>query len=118
MLTIKTWLFVVLGAVTVLCLWTGMNPKAAFPIMMGRCAFLLPTGSTRFIVKERYDLLEGLGLALGGIPAVLLAAFIVKSRDLYYVRWLVVLVVIDTALSLLRSALAAPNSDNPQLSEV
>jgi len=43
-------------------------------------------------------------LALGGIPAVLLAAFIVKSLDLYYVRWLVVIVVIYTALALLRSA--------------
>lgn len=82
----------------------GMNPKAAFPIMMGSCAFLMPTGSTRFIVRERYNLRAALGLALGGIPAVLLAAFIVKSLDLYYVRWLVVIVVIYTALALLRSA--------------
>jgi len=82
----------------------GMNPKAAFPIMMGSCAFLMPVGSTRFIVRERYNLRAALGLALGGIPAVLLAAFIVKSLDLYYVRWLVVIVVIYTALALLRSA--------------
>lgn len=82
----------------------GMNPKAAFPIMMGSCAFLMPTGSTRFIIRERYNLRAALGLALGGIPAVLLAAYIVKSLDLYYVRWLVVIVVIYTALALLRSA--------------
>lgn len=82
----------------------GMNPKAAFPIMMGSCAFLMPVGSTRFILRGRYTLRAALGLALGGIPAVLLAAFIVKSLDLYYVRWLVVIVVIYTALALLRSA--------------
>ncbi|HXU38388.1 MAG TPA: sulfite exporter TauE/SafE family protein [Blastocatellia bacterium] len=82
----------------------GMNPIAAFPIMMGSAAFMLPTGSTRFIVKERYNLRAALGLALGGIPAVLLAAYIVRSLDLYYVRWLVVVVVVYTALSLLRSA--------------
>ena len=82
----------------------GMNPKAAFPIMMGSCAFLMPTGSTRFILRERYNLRAALGLALGGIPAVLIAAFLVKSLDLFYVRWLVVIVVIYTALALLRSA--------------
>ena len=47
---------------------------------------------------------SAVGLALGGIPAVLLAAFIVESLDLYYVRWLVVIVVIYTSLALLRSA--------------
>jgi uncharacterized membrane protein YfcA len=83
----------------------GMNPKAAFPIMMGSCAFLMPTGSTQFIRKGSYNLRAALGLALGGIPAVLIAAYLVKSMDLYYVRWLVVVVVIYTALSLLRSAM-------------
>ena len=27
----------------------GMNPIAAFPIMMGSCAFLMPVASLRFI---------------------------------------------------------------------
>src|SRR5438876_1393883 len=82
----------------------GMDPRAAFPIMMGSCAFLMPVGSARFIRKGSYDVRASLGLALGGIPAVLIAAFIVKSLDLYYVRWLVVVVVVYTALSMLRSA--------------
>lgn len=88
----------------------GMNPKAAFPIMMGSCAFLMPAGSTRFIRKGSYNLRAALGLTLGGIPAVLIAAFIVKSLNLFYVRWLVVIVVIYTALSLLRSAMVERNS--------
>ncbi|HSB10094.1 MAG TPA: TSUP family transporter [Blastocatellia bacterium] len=82
----------------------GMDPRAAFPIMMGSCAFLMPVGSVRFVRKGSYDVRASLGLGLGGIPAVLIAAFIVKSLDLYYVRWLVVVVVVYTALSMLRSA--------------
>ena len=27
----------------------GMNPTAAFPIMMGSCAFLMPVASVRFV---------------------------------------------------------------------
>src|SRR5271166_3217631 len=30
----------------------GMNPKVAFPIMMGSCAFLMPVGSIRFIREK------------------------------------------------------------------
>ena len=82
----------------------GMNPKAAFPIMMGSCAFLMPIGSLRFIERKSYDLAAAVGLTLGGIPAVLLAAFIVKSLPLTALRWLVFAVVVYTALAMLRSA--------------
>jgi uncharacterized membrane protein YfcA len=82
----------------------GMDPTAAYPIMMGSCAFLMPTASMQFIRKEKYDLRAAIGLAIGGIPAVLIAAFIVRSLPLAYVRWLVVVVVVYTATALLRSA--------------
>ena len=91
----------------------GMDPRAAFPIMMGSCAFLMPVGSTQFIRKGSYDLRAALGLALGGIPAVLIAAFIVKSLDLYYVRWLVVVVVVYTAIQLLRTAARERRASQP-----
>ena len=45
-----------------------------------------------------------LGLALGGIPAVLIAAFVVKSLDLVTLRWGVVVVVLYASLLLLRAA--------------
>jgi uncharacterized membrane protein YfcA len=83
----------------------GLNPTAAFPIMMGSCAFLMPISSFRFVRSERIDLRVVLGLALGGIPAVLIAAFIVKSLELEVIRWLVVLVVLYAAALLLRAAL-------------
>jgi len=82
----------------------GMTPQAAFPIMMGSCAFLMPVGSVRFIRTGCYSLRTTLGLGLAGVPAVLIAAFLVKSMELKTLRWLVVVVVLYAALSMLRSA--------------
>src|SRR5438132_10971195 len=82
----------------------GMNPKAAFPIMMGSCAFLMPVGGLRFIREQSYILRAAFGLAHGGITGGLLASCIVKEHPLDAVRWLVIAVVIYNALSMLRSA--------------
>jgi uncharacterized membrane protein YfcA len=82
----------------------GMNQKAAFPIMMGSCAFLQPIGSLRFIRKGSYSPAAALGLTLGGVPAVFAAAYLVKSLPLSALRWLVVAVVTYTAVAMLRSA--------------
>lgn len=82
----------------------GMNPTTAFPIMMGSCAFLMPASSVRFIRHQSYDLRAALGLTFGGIPAVLLAAYLVKSLQLEAVRWLVVVVVVYTGAMMLYSA--------------
>jgi uncharacterized membrane protein YfcA len=90
----------------------GMDPKAAFPIMMGSCAFLMPVGSARFIRKGSYRPAAAIGLTLGGIPAVFLAAFLVKSLPLTALRWLVVAVVAYTAFAMLRSA-REPNGAQP-----
>ncbi|UHQ23357.1 sulfite exporter TauE/SafE family protein [Lysobacter sp. 5GHs7-4] len=82
----------------------GMNPIAAFPIMMGACAFLMPVGGGAFVRSGRYDLRAALGLTLGGIPGVLIAAFVVKSLPLEWLRWLVVIVVLYAAAQMLMSA--------------
>jgi len=82
----------------------GMDPKAAFPIMMGSCAFLMPTATVRFIRMDSYAPRPALGLALGGLPGVLIAALIVKELPLTWVRWLVVVAVLYAAISMLRSA--------------
>ena len=84
----------------------GMSERTAFPIMMGSCAFLMPVGSLRFIRERSYSLRSALGLALGGIPGVLVAAYIVRSLDLSTVRWLVIVVVLYTAITMLASALS------------
>jgi len=83
----------------------GMNPTAAFPIMMGACAFLMPVSGFQFLRSERIDLRVVIGFALGGIPAVLVAAFVVKSMPLEALRWGVVVVVLYAAATLIWSAL-------------
>jgi uncharacterized membrane protein YfcA len=82
----------------------GMNPRAAFPIMMGSCAFLMPVGGMRFISRGSYSFGAALGLALGGIPGTLIAAFIVRSLPMTAIRWLVVVVVVYASSAMLRSA--------------
>ncbi len=87
----------------------GMNPKAAFPIMMGSCAFLMPVAALPFIREKSFSNRPALGLTLAGIPAVLIAAFIVKSMNVNTMKWLVVAVVLYTSISMLRSAFATPS---------
>ncbi len=82
----------------------GMNAAAAFPIMMGSCAFLMPISSAKFVERSAYAPRQALALALGGIPAVLIAALIVKSMDVKTMKWLVVVVVLIAAVMMLRSA--------------
>ena len=82
----------------------GMTPAAAFPIMMGSCAFLMPISSVKFVKTRTYHVQAALGLAIGGLPAALIAALIVKSLPLEVVRWLVVVVVVYTALNMLLTA--------------
>jgi uncharacterized membrane protein YfcA len=82
----------------------GMHPETAFPLMMGAAGFLMPIAGLRFITARRYSLRAALGLAIGGLPAVLLAAFVVKQMPLTLMRILVVVVVLYTAISMLRSA--------------
>jgi uncharacterized membrane protein YfcA len=88
----------------ILVSFLGMNPATAFPIMMGSCAFLMPAASVRFVRSGRYDLRAALGLTLAGTPASLVAGLLVKSLPVAAVNWLVVAVVVYTALAMLRSA--------------
>jgi uncharacterized membrane protein YfcA len=82
----------------------GMNPSAGFPIMMGSCAFLMPLASVPFIRQRSYSPRAAIGLTLAGIPAVLIAAYVVKSLPLYWVKWLIAVVVVYTSITLLREA--------------
>jgi uncharacterized membrane protein YfcA len=86
----------------------GMSPLAAFPIMMGSCALLMPVGGLRFVRARRYSAAAALGLAIGGIPGVLCAAFIVRQLSVEWLRWLVVVVVVYAAVLMLWSARARP----------
>lgn len=82
----------------------GMDPRLAFPIMAAAAGFAGTAASARCIRTVKLDLRIVLGLTLGAIPAVLVAAFIVKEMPLTYLRWLVVVVVTYAGVTLLATA--------------
>ena len=87
----------------------GMNPTAAFPIMMGSGAFLMPVASARFIWSKAYFVPMAAGLAVGGLLGVPVAAFVVKSLPLTALRYLVIVVVLYAAVLMLREAAMGRN---------
>jgi uncharacterized membrane protein YfcA len=87
----------------------GMNLKAIFPVMMGSCAFIMPTSGIRFIGRGSYAPRAALGLALGGVPGVLLAAYVIRHLPVEYLLWLVIAVATYSALAMLHSARSESN---------
>jgi len=82
----------------------GMNQKAVFPIMATSAAVILPAAALRFYRAGRFDRRTALGLAIGGIPGVFVAAFLVKELPLSVVKWVVVAVLLYTSATLWNSA--------------
>ena len=78
----------------------GLSPQVAFPIMMGSCAFLMPPASYKFIKSGAYNKKAALGMAIPSIFAVLIAAFIIKSMPLDTLRWLVLIIIVYTSVSM------------------
>lgn len=91
----------------------GMAPLATFPIMMGSSALLMPVGSSRFLLSRAYASRAALGLALGGLPAVLIAGLLVTSLPVDILRRMVILVALWAAFSLFRSAYVERVQENP-----
>ncbi|MGY4105707.1 hypothetical protein ACWOA0_08845 [Ignavigranum ruoffiae] len=81
----------------------GLDPRIAFPIMMGACTFSVPVGSMQFIKLDAYSRKITLFSATAGVIGVLIAVFIVKSLDVSILQWVVVAVILYSALSLLSS---------------
>jgi len=83
----------------------GMDPRLCFPIMAGAAALMGSTASIRHINTGNLDLRVVIGLTIGGIPAVLVAAYLVVSMPLELLRWLVLIVVLYAAAIMLRAAI-------------
>ena len=88
----------------------GMDPRLAFPIMASAAGFAGATAAARCLSLVKIDLRIAVGLTIGAIPAILVAAFIVKEMPLETLRWLVVVVVTYAGVSLLLSALKRVHS--------
>ena len=83
----------------------GLDPRLAFPIMATGGAVTIASAGTRHVLIGHIDLRIALGIAIGGIPAVLLAAFIVKEMPLEMLRWMVTVVVLYASAVMFREAL-------------
>lgn len=82
----------------------GLNPSIAFPIMMGACTFSVPIGSMQFIKLDSYSRKITLFTSTFGVLGVLVAAFVVKSLDVSALLWVVVVVVLYSAITMLKNS--------------
>lgn len=82
----------------------GMNQKAVFPIMAASASLILPAAALRFYRAGRFNRRTAMGLAIGGIPGVFIAAFLVKELPLNVVKWIVIAVLLYTSAALWRSS--------------
>jgi uncharacterized membrane protein YfcA len=84
----------------------GMHPIAAYPIMIGSDGILIPVASLGFFKSGRFAHRAALGLTAGGVVGTLCAFPLVNaiSTHIALMRWLVMIVIIYAAVSMLRSA--------------
>lgn len=91
------------GPTFVLLSALGMDPRAAFPIMMGSGAFAALLGCLAFVRRRNQVNQPAIGLALGGVPGVLVAALLVTGLPIEMLRWLVIVVVVYASFTMLRA---------------
>ena len=82
----------------------GMDPRLCFPIMAGAAALMGTSAGVRHIQTGALDLRVVIGLTIGGIPAVFVAAYLVVTMPLEILRWLVLVVVLYAAAIMLHAA--------------
>jgi uncharacterized membrane protein YfcA len=83
----------------------GMDPKLCFPIMAAGACLMGAGSSIKHIGIGEVNMRVVLGLAVGGIPAVLVAVYIVREMPIEYLRWLVFVVVLYAAAVMAHSSL-------------
>jgi len=92
----------------------GMDPRLCFPIMAGAAALMGASAGVRHIKTGALDLGAVIGLTLGGIPAVFVAAYIVVTMPLEVLRWMVLVVVLYAAAIMLQAALRGRREHHPE----
>jgi uncharacterized membrane protein YfcA len=84
----------------------GMHPVAAYPIMMASDGVLIPIASLGFLKSGRFASGAVLGLTAGGVVGTFCAFPLVNAlaAHIALMRWLVMIVIVYAAVSMLRSA--------------
>jgi len=89
----------------------GLNPEAAYPIMVGAAAFSVPVASIQFIRHNSYSRKITITSAVCGTLGVLVAAFAMNNMDITPVKWLTAVFLLYSACSMLMAALK--NREDP-----
>ncbi len=89
----------------------GLDPRLCFPIMAAGASFTGAVIGGRQMHAGKIDLSIAGAMVLAGIPAVLVAALVVKSLPIVSLRWLVSVVIIYTGIVMLRSAMASRRAE-------
>lgn len=83
----------------------GMNIGAAFPIMMGSCAFLMDTSAIKFIREGKYNRKAALALTISGCIGVLFAYLLMKYMfSLHTLTYIICVVMLYTSYTFFRDA--------------
>lgn len=75
----------------------GMNITAAFPIMMGSCALLMPTCSIKFIKEKTYSPLVSIVISIFGLLGVAGAYWGVTNADVQKLKFVIIAVILYTS---------------------
>ena len=93
----------------------GLDPKLAFPIMATGGAVTIAGAGTRHVLIGQVDLRIAVGVAIGGVPAVCIAAFVVKDMPLELMRWLVTAVVLYASAVMFHAAWSGHRASREEL---
>jgi uncharacterized membrane protein YfcA len=93
----------------------GLDPKLAFPIMATGGAVTIAGAGTRHVLIGHIDLKVALGIAVGGVPAVFLAAFVVRDMPVEVLRWLVMVVVLYASAVMFFEAFKGRGMDREEM---
>jgi len=91
----------------------GIDPRVAFPIMMGGCTFSCAVGAMEFVRLGGYNRKPTLWIASFGLLGVAAAVYLVKSMDVEVIKWVVFIVVLYAALDLIYKEMKLKQSAAP-----
>ena len=101
-----------------ICYGFGMNPRSAFPIMFGSYTFLMLASGLRFLKEDALDYRANAIGVITGTVGVLLAFFIVKAMPLDVLFWLVIGIVLYTAITMLIAGFREPKPEKKEAPEL
>lgn len=82
----------------------GINVTAAFPVMMGSCAFLMPSAGLKFLKAGKYDRKAAVMITLFGLVGVFVAYKVASMLPMDILTGIIICVMIYTAITFFRDA--------------